>query len=49
MFGIQPIINVINLSAIDYIILKNTNNKNLDIDNFYIKSKNKIRNIINKL
>ncbi len=49
MFQIKPVLNLINANQAEFFSLKNTDNKNLDIDNFYKKSKNKIQNIINSL
>lgn len=49
MSQIKPILNLINTIQTEFISLTDTDNKNLDIDNFYIKSKNKIQNIIDNL
>ncbi len=43
---INPVIKLMGADLIDTLTLKGTDNKNLDIDKFYIKSENKIRNII---
>jgi multimeric flavodoxin WrbA len=46
---IEPLMSLLNAHKTEYLTLKNTDDKNLDIDNFYIKSKNKVQNIINNL
>ncbi len=46
---INPIIKILKASAVGILALKGTDDPNLDIDKFYIKSKNKIENIICKL
>ena len=43
-----PAIKLMGADVVDILTLKGTDNKNLDIDKFYIKSENKIRNIISK-
>ena len=48
-FQIKPILKVLGAKMIGNITLKGTDDKNLDIDKFYIKSENKIRDIISKL
>ncbi len=46
---INPIIKILNASVAGSLGLKGTDDPNLDIDKFYIKSKIKIENIINNL
>lgn len=46
---INPIIKVIGGELIGNFILKDTDNSDLDIDKFYIKSENDVKNIINRI
>ena len=46
---ISPILKVLNAKLCEKFILMDTDSKNLDIDKFYIKSKNKIETIISNL
>ena len=46
---LEPILKVLGAKIIGDIILEGTDDENLDIDKFYIKSENKIRNIVSKL
>ena len=46
---INPIIKIIGGELIGNFILKDTDNSDLDIDKFYIKSENDIKNIINRI
>ncbi len=45
---INPIIKILGGELIGNFILKDTDNINFDIDKFYIKSENKVKNIINR-
>ncbi len=46
---ISPILKVLNAQMYEKFILMGTDSKNLDIDKFYIKSKNKIETIVSNL
>lgn len=46
---INPIVKILGGELIENFILKDTDNNNFDIDKFYIKSKNKVKDIINRL
>ena len=46
---LKPILKTLGAKILGDITLKGTDDKNLDIDKFYIKSENKIRDIISKL
>lgn len=46
---IKPVIRILGAKLSGILTLKNTDNENLDIDKFYIKSENKIGEIISKI
>lgn len=46
---IDPVLKLLNIIDINYIILKDTDNKKLNIDNFFLKSENSIKSIISNL
>ncbi len=46
---IEPILRLLNIIDINYIILKNTDDKKLNIDNFLSKSENNIKGIVDSL
>ncbi len=46
---IEPVLKLLNIIDINYIILKYTDNKKLNIDKFFLKSENNIRDIIDSL
>lgn len=46
---INPIIKIFGGELIGNFTWKDTDNSNLDIDKFYIKSENKVKNIINRI
>ncbi len=45
----EPVLKLLNVTDINYIILENTDDKNLNIDNFLSKSENSIEDIVKNL
>lgn len=43
---IEPVLKLLNVTGTNYIILKNTDDKKLNIDKFLLKSKNSIKDMI---